>query len=141
MVSLKVPASHAEPVLASRRPREAAVADGRASAIEPPRGRPSHGGAISLGHAFASATWRSKRQARGAGWGEGNFPGCKPLKTNETELESPQIPPRPREPERCRRPPGLPAGSRDVTSVLGAVRRKSARRRMRGGEIFQSATH
>ncbi len=33
----------------------------------------------------ASGSWRRL--------GEGNFPGCKPLKTNETELESPQIPP------------------------------------------------
>ena len=90
-----------EPVLASRRPREGGCRGWPRPARSSPRaGGRRTAGAISLGHAFASATWRSKRQARGAGWGEGNFPGCKPLKTNETELESPQIPPRPRD-ARC----------------------------------------
>jgi hypothetical protein len=73
--------------------------------------------------------------------GGGKFSWLQTLENKRNRIGIPANPPRPREPERCRRPPRLPAGSRDATSVLGAVRRKSARRRMRGGEIFQSATH
>src|ERR1700678_3678612 len=70
--------------------------------------------------------------------GSGTFPPRKSLKTNETELEPRRIPPVRRTP--MQRPSRRTERSCDTASVPGVVRWKSARRRIRGCEIFLSAT-
>jgi hypothetical protein len=82
--------------------------------------------AVSCMFGFTRATKRPKRRVRRGK----SFPPCKPLKTNETELESRQILPRSEEPMQRRRTSRRPKKSRDPASILGVVRGKSAARRM-----------
>ena len=136
----EVPASHAEPVLASRR-HGARGGSSRAWPSQrgdrsPARGWPSHGRRASLlGTRSASATWRVQAlRARGAGWlGRDTFPGLRQVIENKTKpnSESPANPPpsagaRAMPADRLVYPQGVAA---PVTSVLFhfAVRRKSAR--------------
>jgi hypothetical protein len=121
------------------RPR-AFVADRRGRTTDHPlRGPPSHRRARSPECPPSRARRSGPSVGIAAPAGKGRkFPPRKPLKTNETELEYRQILPVRRTP--VQRPSRRSESSWDTASVLGAVRGKSAGWRMRGGEIFLSAT-
>jgi hypothetical protein len=91
---------------------------------------------------FASATQRSKRRVRDAGWEGETFPPCKPLKTKETELESRQIPRHFRgSPMQRRRPFRRTKRSRrEAASILGVVCGKSAGRWTRAAKFSYPQT-
>jgi hypothetical protein len=120
MLSQKSSRGMWSPPPASRRVERAraSVRDRRGPATAPrARGRTSHGRERSPEcSVFASATQRSKRRLRRQLGRRGNFPPCKLLRTNETELESRLILPR--------------SEDVDATAATVAPNRKGSRRRV-----------